>query len=85
MGRRRLEPDEGLWIRPCNGIHTFWMRFSIDVLFLDRELKVVKVIHSLSPFRISIPVPQAKSVIEVPAGTAKTFSIETGTRLRIER
>lgn len=85
MGRQRLEAEEGLWIRPCNGIHTFWMRFPIDVLFVNRELTVIKVIHSLRPFRVSVPVPKAESVIELPAGTAKAFSIEPGMRLRIER
>src|SRR5258706_13717108 len=48
-----LEPGAGLWIFPCEAIHTFWMRFSIDVAFLDRDLRVKRVYHRMPPFRLS--------------------------------
>src|SRR5216683_2895269 len=50
--RSRLKPGEGLWIEPCNGIHTVGMRFPIDVVMLDRRGGVMGILHSVPPFRI---------------------------------
>ncbi len=69
MGRAGLDPEEGLWITPCQSIHTFGMRFPIDVLFLDRHGRVVKSIPELKPCRMVLPVMAATSVLELPAGT----------------
>jgi len=52
LNRASLTSGEGLLIKPCNSIHTFFMRFPIDVLFLDRKGKVVKVRKSLGPWRL---------------------------------
>ncbi|HLD40830.1 MAG TPA: DUF192 domain-containing protein, partial [Candidatus Omnitrophota bacterium] len=53
LGRKSLNLQEGLILRPCNSIHTFFMRFPIDVVFLDRYDLIIKVYHSLSPWRLS--------------------------------
>src|SRR5665811_1535618 len=64
-----LPPGQGLWIAPCEGIHTFGMKFAIDVLFLDRKKKVLKVRPDMGRRRISLCL-LAHSVLELPAGTA---------------
>ena len=69
MFRRALEPDTGMWIRPCRGIHMFFMRFAVDAIFLDRRQRVVRVCPALRPWRAVPFVAGANSVVELPAGT----------------
>lgn len=71
LGRDSLPPEEGLWIVPCPMIHTFFMRFAIDVLFLDREGRVARVIEGLKPWRLSPWVFRAKSVLELRGGVLR--------------
>jgi uncharacterized membrane protein (UPF0127 family) len=85
MFRRRLAPDEALWLRPCNGVHTFWMFFAIDVIFLDRDLRIVKLVENLRPFRVTRPHLAARSVVELPARTISRAGLQVGDQLRIER
>jgi uncharacterized membrane protein (UPF0127 family) len=68
LGRASMAPDEGMWIVPCPMIHTFFMKFPIDVLFLDRDLKVARVIENLKPWRLSPWVLAAHSVLELKGG-----------------
>jgi len=68
--RASLEPEEGLWLDPCAMIHTCFMRFPIDAVFLDAGLKVVKVCAVLKPWRFSPWVRGAKSVLELAPGRA---------------
>ncbi|MDD5656338.1 MAG: DUF192 domain-containing protein [Elusimicrobia bacterium] len=82
LGRDAMEPGEGLWILPCPMIHTFFMRFPIDVVFLDRQLKAVRVIENLKPWRLSPWVFRARSVLELPGGSLKG-SVQAGDRLEI--
>jgi uncharacterized membrane protein (UPF0127 family) len=70
LGRDGLLPGEGLWIAPCESVHTFFMRFPIDLVYLDRKLKVKKVRHSVGAWRLSACFT-AHSVLELPAGTAE--------------
>lgn len=70
MFRPRLEPGGGLWLEPCRSVHTHFMRFPIDLLFLGREGRVLRVIRGLLPWRISPVVPGAVAVLELPAGAA---------------
>jgi uncharacterized membrane protein (UPF0127 family) len=69
LGREKMSPSEALWIIPCSNIHTFFMRFPIDVLFLDERLKVLRVIENLKPWRISPWVWKAQSVLEMGGGS----------------
>lgn len=71
LGRESMADDEGLWIIPCPMIHTFFMKFPIDVLFLDKNLKVRKVIENMGPWRISPWVFSAHSVLELAGGSLK--------------
>jgi uncharacterized membrane protein (UPF0127 family) len=71
LGRQSMDADEGLWIVPCPMIHTFFMRFPIDVVFLDRQLKVRRVMEDLKPWRLSPWVFSAHSVLELAGGSLK--------------
>ena len=66
--RRSLGTEEGLWLEPCAMIHMCFMRFSIDAVFLDRDLKVLRVLHGLKPWSFSPWVFGARGVFELPAG-----------------
>lgn len=82
LGRDGLAEGEALWIVPCPMIHTFFMRFAIDVLFLDRDLKVVRVIENLKPWRLSPWVWAAHSVLELAGGALKG-SVRPGDRFEM--
>lgn len=83
MGRDTIEPGNGLLLEPCNSIHMFFMRFAIDVLFLDRRGKVKKVMLNLKPWRISPIVFGARSTVELRAGTLTDHGLK-GRTLRVE-
>jgi hypothetical protein len=74
----------GLWINPCEAIHTFFMRFPIDVIFLDRLNRVRKVSAELRPWRMSACL-MAKSVLELPAGAAARTMTVPGDQLLFEK
>lgn len=80
LGRDGLEPGTGLALSPCFAIHTFFMRFAIDVVFLDRYGFVLRVVHRLAPWRLAI-VPGARTVIELEPGAARTHRIREGDNL----
>ena len=80
LGRKSLDPDEGLLIRPTNSIHMLFMRFPIDAVFLDRELVVLRVVPGLAPWRMAMQ-RGAKAVVELPAGAAGRAGIREGARL----
>ena len=65
-----LAPGEGMWIVPCEAIHTFFMRFAIDLVYLDRKNRVKKVASSVRPWRLSACL-SAYSVLELPVGTVQ--------------
>lgn len=66
-----LPSCDGFLISPCNSIHTFFMRYSLDVLFLDKDFKIVKVIYGLSPWRLTWIYFRSSHVLEMKAGTMK--------------
>ena len=80
LGRTFLGPAEGLVIAPCAAIHTAFMQFPIDVVFLDREGRALKVVHRLQPWRIAVSL-KARSVVELAAGALERHPIEVGDRL----
>lgn len=83
LGRDGLAPGQGLWIVPCEAVHTFAMRFPIDLVYLDRRRRVLKVRHSVPPGRISACL-RAHSVIELPAGTVRQAQVSAGDELAFE-
>lgn len=84
LGKKELPFGEALHIKPCNSIHTFFMKIPIDALFLDRQLKVVKVCGAMVPWRISSVYWSAHSVLELPAGTASASGTTEGDQLVLE-
>jgi uncharacterized membrane protein (UPF0127 family) len=85
LGRKGLDAGGGLWIKPSSGVHTFFMAFSIDVIGLDRDLKVIKLWHSLPPWRVTSVSVKLKSVIELPSGAIRAADIQIGDTLAMER
>src|SRR5438876_3094952 len=82
LGRRGLESGEGLLLRPAGSVHTFFMRFPIDVVFLDREFEVVGVAPELRAWRTA-GRRGAKAALELPAGEAARRGIKAGVRLEL--
>ena len=80
LGRAGLEPGEGLLLVRTGSVHMFFMRFPIDAVFLDRELRIVKIAADLRPWRIAI-ARGAKSTLELRAGTAAAAALHPGVRL----
>ena len=81
IGKQRLQPGEGLFIIGCSSIHTFFMRFPIDVIFLDDHNRIVKLVENLRPYRIFIGPLSARSVLELPLGTIQRLGIHIGDEL----
>ncbi len=79
-----LEPGEGLWIVPCEGVHTFAMKFTIDVLFLSKKRKVLKTRPNMQKRRIALSL-LAHSVLELPAGTLDRTGTQKGDQLQLEK
>jgi uncharacterized protein len=73
---RPLNPNEGLLIENCNSIHTFWMRFAIDAVFIDRNNVIVHLIENLKPFRLGPIIREAVSVLELKSGVVKQKGIK---------
>ena len=82
LGRDGLAQGEGLLIKPCGSVHTFFMRFPIDVVFCDRELSVVAVRPEVPPWRTA-GARGAKVALELAAGEAARLGIAPGMRLRL--
>jgi hypothetical protein len=80
LADQSLDHDSGLWINPCEAVHTFRMRFNLDVLFLDGNLRVKKIAAGLKPNRIALCLA-AKSVLELKAGVAAESGTECGDQL----
>lgn len=83
MGKKDLKQGEGLLLAPCNAVHMMFMRFPIDVIFMDRDFIVVKILESFKPWRVSPVVRVACQVVELMAGTASNKGIKTGDKLSI--
>jgi uncharacterized protein len=82
LGRSGLGPDEGLLLQPANSVHTAFMRFPIDVVFLDRDLKVLDVAEAVPPWRIKAR-RGSRAVLELAAGQAARQGITAADSLRL--
>lgn len=82
LGTAALAPGDGLLLTPCWAIHTVGMRYPLDVVFLDGENRVLKVVAGLSPGR-GVAYPPASKVLELPAGTVALTGTQRGDRLAI--
>ena|SRR5437899_1777319 len=83
LGRRGLATGEGLLLQPAGSVHTFFMRFAIDVVFLDRERRVVRVVDGLRPWRVAA-ARGARTVLELGAGEAARVGLCQGDILAME-
>ena len=83
LGRASLETGAGLWIAPCEAVHTIGMKFPIDVLFLDKKRRVLKIRKDMKQWRMAACF-RAHSVLELPAGTAEATGTHVGDQLQFE-
>ncbi len=84
LGRTHLPVDQALWIPQCRSVHTFFMKFPIDLIFLDRDLVVRKTFKHVNPGRLIWPVWSASSVIELQAGFLDKNPIRVGEKLHVD-
>ena len=88
LGKSGLERGTALWIQGsrlvgCNSVHTWFMRFAIDVVFVDKRMVVKRVYRDLGPWRMTLPAYGAVSVFELPAGTLKEKPVDIGDQLNV--
>jgi uncharacterized protein len=83
LGRKGLEVGTGLLLDPCNSVHMVFMRFPIDVIYLDKQGAVVKAVPNLKPYRFSAGGRRAKRTLEVPTGTIEQAGLLPGERLSV--
>lgn len=84
IGKPTLGDGEGLWMARCRAIHTFGMRFSIDVVFLNEEMEVKKAVKKVRPFTPIVGCISAKSVLELPEGAIERMKIQVGDKINFE-
>ena len=84
LGRTSAPLGEAIWILPCEAIHCFFMHFPIDVVFLDRDLRVVQVRRSVKPWRIAV-CWKAESVMEFPEGVIGATTTAVGDKIVLQR
>lgn len=80
LGREKLGANEGLLLENCSSIHMFGMKFALDIVFLDREWTVVKIVQNLAPWRMSACF-KARHVLEMEAGNAARVGLTNGRKL----
>ena len=83
LGRKALAAGGGLWIIPCESVHTFFMQFSIDLVYLDRTNTIRKIRHSVPPWRLSACLT-AHSILELPSGTIRNTRTQPGDKLELK-
>jgi uncharacterized membrane protein (UPF0127 family) len=84
MGREKINPREGILLVPCNSVHTMFMRFNLDLVFLDKNNSVIKIIAGLGPWKIVLPVSGAVKTLELPEGTVERSNTGLGNILKIQ-
>jgi uncharacterized protein len=83
LSRDGLEPGEGLWIVPSRGVHTFWMRFAIDVIALNDQGVIIDRVVDMKPWRIRLPRRGTAGVLELRAGTLDESGTRVGHRIEL--
>ena len=82
LGRRELPSGEGILLKPASSVHMAFMRFPIDAVFLDADMRVLKIAADLKPWRMA-GARRSKSVLEIPAGEAARRGLSVGDRLTV--
>jgi uncharacterized protein len=80
---KELDSGEGLIIDPCSSIHTFWMRFPLDVLYMDRDQTVIRADERMKPWRFGPVFTRSKWVIELPPGTIEQSGTAAGDKIEL--
>lgn len=83
--RKNLGMEEGLLLTPCRGIHTFCMRFNIDALYLDDQMRVVAVFPDVKPWRVLPYIREARHVLEMASGAISASGVQVGDQLLIRQ
>ena len=81
MFRQKLPAATGLFLAPCNSVHMCFMRFAIDVVYLDKDYKIIKVVKNLKPWIGLSMCSKAWAVLEITAGEAERCGCEVGKKL----
>jgi len=84
LKHKGLGPGEGLWIVPCESVHTFFMKFPIDLVYVDKKKRVRKVRSAVPAWRLSLCLT-AHSILELPAGIVEQTGTRPGDELLIEK
>jgi len=83
LGKKELPQGEALWIKPCFSVHTFFMKFPIDVIFLNKKTQVIAAVRNLKPNRMTRLYPQSFSVLELPTGMIAASNTAIGDTIDI--
>jgi uncharacterized membrane protein (UPF0127 family) len=83
LGRKGLQRGEGMWIVPCEAVHTFFMQFALDLIYLDKKNRIRKLRSNVSPWRVSACL-SAHSIIELPVGAIRDSQSQTGDIVKFE-
>jgi uncharacterized protein len=83
LGRKAFLPGEAIILDPCNSVHTFFMLFAIDILFVSKDYRVVKAIPNLRPNRATSIYWHSKMVIELPVGSISLTNTRAGDQLQL--
>lgn len=83
LGTHSLTNEQALWIDRGNSIHTFFMKFPIDCVFLDKQMRVKRIHEDVRPSRLVLPVFGARSVIEMNAGLARKLGLKVGDQVNV--
>ncbi|MGD9008070.1 MAG: DUF192 domain-containing protein [Desulfobacteraceae bacterium] len=77
-GRRKMIDGAGLYFPGCRSIHSFFMNFSIDVLFLDKQMHITKIVRCLRPYRLAFAPMQTRHTLELSCGALEKFQLKVG-------
>lgn len=83
LKKSELTDKEGLWIHRCNSIHTFFMKFAIDCIFINKNLVVEDLVENISPWNVVLPRWKSSSVIELQSGFIKKNPVKKGDQLDV--
>jgi uncharacterized membrane protein (UPF0127 family) len=83
LGRDHLAEDAALWIQRCRDIHTRFMRFPIDAVFVDENMTIKYIYADIGPWKVIWPRLGARDVIEMPSGRAGKFQLKVGDQLDV--
>lgn len=79
----KFQLGQALWIVPCRGVHTFAMRFPLDLIYLDSGGGVIELLHNVRPWRVAPVKMRAASVLELPVGAIRDSGTEAGDRIEV--